>query len=197
MKHTFVALGSNVTSDSSSSPEILEACVDILTRQGLRPLAASRIYATPAFPAGSGPDYANAVISLDVGGVSPHAVLERLHSVESLMGRKREKRWGPRTLDLDLLDMDGRILPDRAVWEMWRDLPPDRQAQEAPDRLILPHPRLQDRAFVLVPLRDVAPGWRHPVTGQSIDALIAALPEEDMRSVVPLEDGPAGWPRGH
>ena len=71
-------------------------------------------------------------------------------------GRERGGRWVARTLDLDLLDYRGLL----------RDEPPPPT---------LPHPRLEDRAFVLLPLADVAPGWRHPRSGRSIDALIAAL----------------------
>jgi 2-amino-4-hydroxy-6-hydroxymethyldihydropteridine diphosphokinase len=64
-------------------------------------------------------------------------------------------------------------------------LPPEDQARLAPDRLILPHPRLQDRAFVLVPLADVAPDWRHPLSGLSVDQMLQALPAEDVAAVVP------------
>ena len=65
-------------------------------------------------------------------------------------------------------------------------LDPARQRVEAPDRLILPHPRLQDRAFVLIPLADICPGWRHPVTGASVSDMIAALPEADKEAIWPL-----------
>ncbi|MCA3440866.1 MAG: 2-amino-4-hydroxy-6-hydroxymethyldihydropteridine diphosphokinase, partial [Rhodobacter sp.] len=63
---------------------------------------------------------------------------------------------------------------------------PALQAQTAPDRLVLPHPRLQDRAFVLVPLADIAPRWRHPVLGLTVSQMLKALPEADRRAVVPL-----------
>ena len=65
-------------------------------------------------------------------------------------------------------------------------MPADRQKTEAPEELILPHPRLQDRAFVLVPMADVAPDWRHPVLGETVTEMVAALPSEDVASVTPL-----------
>ena len=91
-----------------------------------------------------------------------------------------------RTLDIDLLALGDSVLPDAETQDNWRGLDPALQARRAPDRLILPHPRLQDRAFVLVPLADVAPGWVHPRTGQSVAAMLGVLPEADVAQVKPL-----------
>lgn len=145
----------------------------------------SRLYTTPAFPAGSGPDFVNAVFSLTTD-IGPETLLTILHEIESEAGRVREKRWGPRTLDLDLLAYGDLILPDLDVWTDWHDLPPEQQTEVAPDRLVLPHPRMQDRAFVLVPLADVAPTWVHPVLDLGVDDLLDACLGEDLASIVPL-----------
>jgi len=91
-----------------------------------------------------------------------------------------------RSLDLDLIGWADRILPDKATVVRWMDLPPAQQMQSAPDELILPHPRVQDRAFVLVPLMDIAPQWVHPVTGQSVAAMHGALPKADLDAINPL-----------
>jgi 2-amino-4-hydroxy-6-hydroxymethyldihydropteridine diphosphokinase len=117
----------------------------------------------------------------------PEALLATLHRIEAAFGRTRDRRWGPRTLDLDLLACGGLILPDAATLRHWIDLPPDRQQTEAPDRLLLPHPRLQDRAFVLVPLGDIAPDWRHPLTGRTAAGMLAALPPAARAALRPLD----------
>lgn len=113
-----------------------------------------------------------------------------MHRVEAEAGRERRTRWGPRSLDLDLLDMDGLVLPDAATYGHWRDLPFERQQVEAPDRLILPHPRLQDRGFVLIPWAEIAPDWRHPVSGASVAEMCAALPPLARSGVERLPGGP-------
>ncbi|NIZ15523.1 2-amino-4-hydroxy-6-hydroxymethyldihydropteridine diphosphokinase, partial [Phaeobacter sp. HF9A] len=100
--------------------------------------------------------------------------------------RTRTERWGMRTLDLDLLAVDQQVLPDRQTYERWRDLAPERQRVDAPEQLILPHPRVQDRAFVLVPLADIAPDWRHPVLGQSVAQMLAARPKVEKDEVTAL-----------
>ncbi len=145
----------------------------------------SRFYETPCFPQGAGPDYVNAALCAQWDG-PPEALLALLHAVEAGFSRTRGVRWGMRTLDLDLIGLGDAVLPDRETWAAWRRLPLDEQMQLAPDRLILPHPRLEDRGFVLVPLADVAPEWRHPVTGASVAEMCAALPEAARAEVKPL-----------
>ncbi|MBB3984296.1 2-amino-4-hydroxy-6-hydroxymethyldihydropteridine diphosphokinase [Sagittula marina] len=100
-----------------------------------------------------------------------------MHEIEADFGRARLQRWGSRTLDLDLLAVGDTILPDPETYDTWQRLTPQEQTCQTPDQLILPHPRLQDRAFVLVPLMDVAPTWQHPVLRQSTAELCAALPD--------------------
>jgi len=138
----------------------------------------SRFYKTPAFPAGSGPDFANVAIEILFKGESD-SLLEIFHSIEKEMGRKREKRWGERTVDIDLISFGTMVFPDVAVQTSWVNLPLAEQMQKTPDRLIVPHPRMQDRAFVLGPLMDIAPDWCHPVTGQTVRQMFEALPEMD------------------
>lgn len=145
----------------------------------------SALYRTPAFPPGSGPDFVNAALAVETN-FPPEEFLEGLHAIEAALGRERHKRWAPRTLDLDLVGYDDLVLPDLQTYARWAELPLERQMEEAPAQLILPHPRLVERAFVLVPLCDVAPEWRHPVVGQSVREMLDALPEESISEVVAL-----------
>jgi 2-amino-4-hydroxy-6-hydroxymethyldihydropteridine diphosphokinase len=160
----------------------LRAALDALADAGAILHAVSPFYATPCFPEGAGPDYVNAAahIGIDAG---PEDMLGLLHRIEAGFGRTRTRRWGRRTLDLDLLACGAQVLPDIAGYNAWRALPLDAQMTRAPDQLILPHPRMHERAFVLVPLADVAPDWRHPVLGCTVREMIADLSEDDVRAV--------------
>lgn len=145
----------------------------------------SRFFSTPCFPENAGPDFINAVV-LAGSDQDPNAVLQVLHQVEQSFGRERRSRWSERTLDLDLVAANGRVLPDVATQKHWMNLPPEDQARLAPDQLIVPHPRLQDRAFVLVPMMDVAPDWVHPVLNVSVRHMLAALPPAQISAVRPI-----------
>ncbi len=106
-----------------------------------------------------------------------------LHIVENKFGRERHQRWAARTLDIDLLAVGDQVLPDAETYSMWYKLTPEEQQKTVPDQLILPHPRLQDRAFVLAPLADVAPDWLHPVLNKTVAQLLADLPTSAMDGV--------------
>ena len=180
-----IALGGNMPSDHGGPDQILHAALQRLPQLGAQVVAVSRFYKTPCFPSGAGPDYVNAAARLTCDA-SPQDMLTKLHEVEAHFGRERVRRWGQRTLDLDLIAIDDLVMPDVQTYRVWQKLPLDRQTQEAPDTLILPHPRMQDRAFVLVPLADVAPEWRHPVLGQTVCEMRDSLPPEARAEVVPL-----------
>ncbi len=180
-----IALGANLSLSASRPRVTLERAIDAISRQGFVIRAISRFFETPCFPAGAGPDYVNAAVVVETDK-TPLELLNMLHDVEHEFGRERVQRWGMRTLDLDLICYDDLVLPDAAEYERWRVLPLDAQKQQAPQELILPHPRLQDRAFVLVPMADVAPDWRHPVLGRTVTEMLAELDADEIKAVTPV-----------
>lgn len=173
----FIALGANLPSAAAGTTDTLQAAAAILHKEpDISISRMSDIWRSPAYPPGSGPDYVNAVAAITTRLTAP-AVLACLHAIEADFGRDRSTgRWSARVLDLDLIDLDGQILPDTVTWRRWADMPSDRQRTDTPETLILPHPRMQDRGFVLLPMAQIAPDWRHPVTGHGIGRMMDALP---------------------
>jgi len=149
-----IALGSNLPSKAGGPRETLLAALDALAEHGIAVNAVSPFYETPAWPDPNDPRYVNAVAFV-TSALAPRKLMEHLQLIETSLGRERSARNAPRTLDLDVIDYDGRV-------------------EEGPP--VLPHPRMHSRAFVLLPLFDIAPNWRHPVSGESIATLIANLP---------------------
>ncbi len=157
-----IALGSNL----GNSPEILTQALQILkTTDGIKLLQYSSFYQTaPVGP--PQPDYINACVTLEVE-LSPLALLDTLLAIEAQFGRVRLERWQARTLDLDLLLYGDLIL----------DTP----------RLTIPHPRMGDRAFVLVPLAEIAADWLEPISQKAIAQLLQGL---DCSGVKKIENTP-------
>lgn len=153
----YIALGSNLPFAGIASPALLARAVAALQAAGLCVKARSGLWRTAAWPPESPqPDYYNAVVAVDAGPRSPQALYEALREIEARFGRERRERWAARTLDLDIIAMDGAVGTFGA--------------------LTLPHPRMQDRVFVLAPLVELVPGWRHPALGKTAAELLAALP---------------------
>ena len=177
-----VALGANIPSRFGPPAETLLTALRGMERAALHVEKKSRLFVTPCFPKDTGPDYVNAVAAV-CGPPDAHAVLKVLNAMEIEFGRRRDTRWGRRTLDLDLIAFGSAVLPDADTFRAWRDLSPEIQRLRAPDELILPHPRLQERAFVLVPLLEVAPEWVHPVTGLTVSQMHDALPEGEKSAI--------------
>ena len=148
-----IALGANLPSAKGTPKETLRAALASLGARAITVERQSGFYVSDAWPDPSDPPFVNAVASVRTG-LSPAELLRTLHEVEAEFGRRPGPRNAPRPLDLDIIDYDHRV---------------DHGDPE------LPHPRVGDRAFVLVPLRDIAPDWRHPITGQTLGELIADL----------------------
>lgn len=179
---SYIALGSNAVTMDESSISILQKAISAISERLCFVDVTSSFYQTPCFPAGAGPDYVNAVIAVR-SDLEPRDLLAGLHLIEADFGRVREVRWGQRTLDLDLVATEGCVLPDVETVRTWIDLPMERQMSEAPSELLLPHPRLQDRAFVLVPWAEIAPDWRHPILGLTVTEMLDALSESEKAEI--------------
>lgn len=137
---------------------LLQQAVREIRRVGIELRQFSSVWRTEPWPRGADqPDYFNAVIAADAGEFAPQELFARLEEVERAFGRERRERWAARTLDLDIVSMDGF-------------------EGEFGD-LVLPHPRMHERAFVLAPLAEIAPGWRHPGLGLTAGELLAGLGE--------------------
>jgi 2-amino-4-hydroxy-6-hydroxymethyldihydropteridine diphosphokinase len=184
-KSVICALGANLPSEQGDPVCALSAALCELVNKGFSLVSASRFWRSPAFPAGSGPDYVNACCILQTCH-SPNATLAAFHEIEAQGGRVRQARWAARTLDLDLVAYGDAVAPDLQGFAQWRDLSLDAQQNLAPAELILPHPRLQDRAFVLIPLAEIAPLWRHPVSGRTVAQMLTALPEAQKAEIHPV-----------
>jgi len=187
-KTVYLAFGANEYGLIGQVLDIIYLSYSLLHKKYLTKVEYSPFYQTPAFPEGNGPDYVNSVIKAKTS-LGPNELLAAIHSVENQLGRTREQRWGPRVIDIDLLDYDGHILPSLETYNHWRDMPLELQKTTWPEGLILPHPRIQDRGFVLIPLQAVAPDWVHPVTGEGIDTLIGNIPPQELQKIVQISNG--------
>jgi 2-amino-4-hydroxy-6-hydroxymethyldihydropteridine diphosphokinase len=151
-----ISIGANLPGPDGQSP--LETCDQaveaIAAIPGLQLVTASPWYRTAAISQFAQPDFCNGIVRME-GEITPEALLTELQEIERRFGRQRAFPDAPRTLDLDIIDLNGAV----------RAIPP----------VFLPHPRAHLRAFVLRPILDVAPGWRHPVLRQGVASLLAEL----------------------
>ena len=160
-----IGLGANLPSAYGSPKETCALALDTLADIGVAAVNRSRWYRSAPVPSSDQPWFVNAVAAVNTA-LGPAALLDGLLAVERRFGRVRKGRWEARALDLDLLDYRGLV----------------RDGTPPPE---LPHPRLAGRAFVLLPLAEVAPEWRHPVTGIAVAALIADLPSGQTAEPLP------------
>lgn len=152
----FIALGSNMAyvdenGHELGQAELFRSVLRCLERVGVKTLAYSSLWSSPAWPDPALDEYANAVVQVDPGNRSAQELMQLLLKTETAFGRTREQRWGARTLDLDLIDYFGEVISG---------------ARE--EDLTLPHIRAHERAFVMGPLQEIAPKWKHPVLGGEV-----------------------------
>ncbi|MGE0204825.1 MAG: 2-amino-4-hydroxy-6-hydroxymethyldihydropteridine diphosphokinase [Hyphomicrobiaceae bacterium] len=174
MDKVLLGLGANVAGPWGNPAETVSKAVARLASAGVQVTACSQLYVTRAVGPGNQPDYVNAVV---LGRTRETALrlLVRLKQLERQAGRRLRRRWSARPLDIDILDQGSRVM-NATGYGGWR--------------LQLPHPELHKRLFVLAPLAEVAPRWRHPRLGLGADALLRRLPAVQRRRPIrtlPLE----------
>lgn len=170
-----IGLGANLPTIEGSPRATLEAALALMPAFGISVLRRSSFYSTPAVAHDVQPPYVNAV-AVVAAALPARDLLAGLHRLEAQFGRVRHVRWAPRTLDLDLLDYEGQIVTSVSGAEG------DASGLTLP--LALPHPGLDKRGFVLVPLEEVAPRWRHPLSGRTAGELLDRLKASEGPSAV-------------
>lgn len=161
----YVALGANLPWDGLSPQETLTEALQQMPGRSVTPVSVSGYWTSPAWPDPARPAYVNAVAEIATN-LSAGRLLRVLQDIEDGLGRERNVRWDSRTLDLDIVDYRGLVLDEAG--------------------LTLPHPRAQDRAFVLLPLQEIAPDWVHPVSKRGISELISCLSDEVLAQTRPI-----------
>ena len=167
----YIGLGANLPSQAGTPEQTLDAVLGLFGANGLRVLQVSPYYSTVAITEDgldtSQPRHVNAVAEI-MTGLNPVDLMQKLMPLERYFGRKRLEgvKIQPRSLDLDIIDYKGQVL----------------EISE-PVSVITPHPRMLERAFVLWPLSDICPDWRHPVTGANILELAANVPDQGIQQI--------------
>jgi len=168
-----IGLGANLPSPIHGSPiETLEACLKRLPEMGLRVVKASRWFKSAPVPMSDQPWYINGVALIETEK-NARDTLQTLLDAENAFGRVRSEANAPRVLDLDLIAYNDQIIEDAGKIE---DKP-----------FCIPHPRMNERAFVLLPIKDLNPDWKHPKLGVDLKDLVAKLPEDQIIQAIEQE----------
>lgn len=160
MPGIIIALGGNLAASTREPPETFAAACTALSERGFIIVQKALLYRSKPVPASDQPEYFNTCIRT-YSTLPPIGVMRLLLEIERQFGRERRTINEARTLDLDLIDYEGHVSDERS------------------GALVLPHPRMSERGFVLKPMADLAPDWRHPRTGERLSTLIARLPAGD------------------
>ena len=174
MRDIILGLGGNQPGEWGAPAATLRRCLAELASADLVPTGISRLYRTAPVGGPVQPAFLNAVVRVR-SSLPPAGVLRVIKQLERLAGRRAGQRWGPRPLDIDIIADGGRI---NGWGRRGADTACYRRGSHPSDRpfgLAVPHPRLHQRAFVLVPLIDIAPYWGHPALRRPARALLADL----------------------
>ena len=166
----FLALGSNLSSSFGDRFENINLAVSLLDGYGIKIIKKSNFYETYSYPIKENPKFINIVVSVKTH-LSPADLMSVLFFIEKKLERKRDKKNDPRTCDIDIIDYNNQALHFK-----YENL-----------NLIVPHKELTFRNFVLLPLQEISPEWKHPITKENISTLIDKLPEEEKKSILKVK----------
>ena len=166
----FLGIGSNLYSSFGDRFDNINLAISFLKKNSIKIIKKSSYYETLAFPNKKDPKFINIVISVKTN-LPPLDLISVLILIEEQLERKRKKKNDPRTCDIDIIDYNNEILKIK-----YRDL-----------NLEIPHKKLNYRNFVLFPLNEICPNWRHPKTGETINTLIERLTEDDRKSILKIK----------
>lgn len=185
MAECLISCGANIPGPFGKPSQTLINVFDAMQLESLIILKKSKLYSSVAFPNPEKPSYVNGCVAIEVD-CDARAVLDILKNIEIKMGRQPNLRWDSRVCDLDLLSFGNMVMPNNEIFEYWYKMPLNRQIIEKPNELLLPHPRIQDRAFVLKPLMDFASDWMHPVLNLTVRQMFNFLSQDERDSVKPI-----------
>jgi len=165
-----LSIGSNLRSKYGDRFNNLRCAISFLKDYEISIIKESSIYETPAYPDANDPKFLNIIISIE-SNLSPQNLMKALLEIEDKFERKRIKKNDPRTCDIDIIDYNGEIINFT-----YKD-----------QNLTIPHNKLSSRNFVLYPLSEILPYWKHPKTKVNISDLIDQLPGKDRKSILKIK----------
>ncbi len=170
-----ISLGCNVNGWIKFNYPTFIAAHDLLNAFNIRVLNSSRIYLTEPYGVTGQPCFINSAVLVQ-SSLPPFSLLAVLKQIEAIAGRRPGKKWGPRPLDLDIIDYKGLTLS--AAKALTGDFMHNKRD------LILPHPGIAFRPFVLQPIHDIAPFWHHPLTGLTAAQMLRRLPANSPGKII-------------
>jgi len=165
-----LSLGSNLSSKFGNRKDNLKLAISLLESGGIIIVKKSSVYETPSYPDKTKPKFLNILISVETDFL-PEELMRVLLHVEKKLERKRKVKNEPRTCDIDIIDYHGQLI----------------NIKKEKFHLIIPHKNLSSRIFVLIPLQEILPNWKHPKTKEMVTTLIQKLPNEERKSILKIK----------
>ena len=165
-----LALGSNLSSNFGDRFENINLAISFLNSYQIKVIKKSNFYETFSYPNKENPKFINVVIEVQTS-LSPEDLASVLIFIEEKLERRRNRKNDPRTCDIDIIDYNGQVIDFK-----YKNLD-----------FIVPHEKISNRNFVLIPLKEILPNWVHPKTKDSVDTLIDKLSNEDKKSILKIK----------